>query len=195
MFINGNKQTFSRICCGLKVSKTPYPVSFMFIITSTFSIFNFSFLILITEIHFSSVVDYLQNFLKKSTNNFHSTQSPSKDFNLIDTKINENIKFEGDLSKTNNYLNENKNVDLIKNELEESDDMATRLASQRNFIAITSSSSQTDNSQETIMTSPSSSNGEIVTASNGTNGLTTQNGLQIQHVIPQVNLINTLSLN
>lgn len=75
--------------------------------------------------------------------------------------------------------------------------MATRLASQRNFIAITSSSSQTDNSQETIMTSPSSSNGEIVTASssNGTNGLTTQNGLQIQHVIPQVNLINTLSLN
>lgn len=167
----------------------------MFIITSTFSIFNFSFLILITEIHFSSVVDYLQNFLKKSTNNFHSTQSPSKDFNLIDTKIHEKIKFEGDLSKTNNYLNENKNVDLIKNELEESDDMATRLASQRNFIAITSSSSQTDNSQETIMTSPSSSNGEIVTASNGTNGLTTQNGLQIQHVIPQVNLINTLSLN
>lgn len=79
--------------------------------------------------------------------------------------------------------------------------MATRLASQRNFIAITSSSSQTDNSQETIMTSPSSSNGEIITAtSNGTNGLTTQNGLQIQHVIPQVNkqikiLINRLSLN
>lgn len=79
--------------------------------------------------------------------------------------------------------------------------MATRLASQRNFIAITSSSSQTDNSQETIMTSPSSSNGEIITAtSNGTNALTTQNGLQIQHVIPQVNkqikiLINRLSLN
>lgn len=160
-------------------------------------IFNFSFLFLITEIHFSSVVDYLQNFLKKSTNNFHSTQSPSKDFNLIDNHKNEKIKIEVDLSKNNKYLIENENVDLIKNELEESDDMATRLASQRNFIAITSSSSQTDNSQDTIMTSPSSSNGEIVTASssNGTNGLTTQNGLQIQHVIPQVNLINTLSLN
>lgn len=81
---------------------------------------------------------------------------------------------------------ENENDFLIKNELEESDDMATRLASQRNFIAITSSSSQTDNSQEIIMTSPSSSNGEIITTASSGNG-TTQNGLQIQHVIPQVN--------
>lgn len=66
--------------------------------------------------------------------------------------------------------------------------MATRLATQRNFVTITPVSSQGDVVETTTLT-PSSSNGDVITTVN-TNGQQqiTQNGttLDLQHVLQQV---------
>lgn len=75
--------------------------------------------------------------------------------------------------------------------------MAARLATQRNFVAVTSVSSQGGNvspaSQTVTMTSPSSSNGENAIAvtsaatSPGTNGTTIP--IALHQVLPQVRMV------